>query len=277
MKGPLWLPYHNYAQHFQLYMHQRPTLNSTSLLLVILICSLCHQNSTAEVLLFSDSFDRADSTDINDSAGPDQSGELAPLPYTVVSTKGNENASIDAKQLRLNVPDNKGAQTRIVLDQNLVKAAQDMIAEGGFTVSMDVNLGTDWQGEFHGEYAFRLFLSSKKVVNSNIGIFNTFQALAIEIKGNGKYVIYSQGKKLAEGTIKDWNRQEANEIKLSVASDSFLKDEENMALLMVNNNPIAKDLAFKWTVNDDLYLGLEAGESSAAILDLTLKAENPTQ
>lgn len=277
MKGPLWLTYHNYTLHFQFYMHQHPTLYSTSLLLVILICSLSLQNSTAEVLLFSDSFDRADSTDINISAVPDQSGELAPLPYIVVRTKGNESTSIDSKQLSLNVPDNKGAQTRIVLDQNLVKAAQDMIAEGGFTVSMDVKMGTDWQGEFHGEYAFRFFLSSKKVVNSNIGIFNTFQALAIEIKGNGKYVIYSQGKKLAEGTINHWNRQEANEVKLSVSSESFLKDEENMALLMVNNNPIAKDLAFKWTANDDLYLGLEAGESSAAILDITLKAEAPTE
>lgn len=100
-----------------------------TLAIILLPASLCR----AEIL-FSDTFDRADSTDI-DALGTGMSGTLSPLSYVEAFEGSGVATSTQILSNQLNVAMGPGMSS-LFLDHNFTDAA--ILSADGFSVSMDV-------------------------------------------------------------------------------------------------------------------------------------------
>jgi hypothetical protein len=105
-------------------------------------------NANATVL-FSDSFDRANNTDI-DASSDGMGGTLSPLTYNEVFEGSGQASSIQVSSNQLNVAVGVGMSS-LYLDRNFTDAA--IISDGGFSISLDVTSITsadDWGNRFGG-------------------------------------------------------------------------------------------------------------------------------
>jgi len=100
-------------------------------LAVILVMTAVNARAT---VLFSDSYDRADMTDI-DASSVGMGGTLSPMVYQEVFEGSGQPSSIQVIGNRLNVARGVGMSS-MYLDHNFTDAS--ILAAGGFSMSMDV-------------------------------------------------------------------------------------------------------------------------------------------
>ena len=90
------------------------------------------------VTLFSDSFDRADSPDVNINSATNQAGAIAPLIYSSFSNNTATSSSISGNKALLSV-DGAG-QVRLVPQGNIAEGSA-LLSGGSFEISYTVDAG----------------------------------------------------------------------------------------------------------------------------------------
>jgi len=117
-------------------MTTRDRIRSLLVLAVIAIVSIAAQSTNAAVL-FSDTFDRTDSTDLNASTAG-KSGTLGNLTYTARTTESRVVLDIQNNTLRINGPAADGSFGGLVYinDHNFTDAG--IVSGRGFSISVDI-------------------------------------------------------------------------------------------------------------------------------------------
>lgn len=236
---------------------------------------------SAGALLFSDSFGRADSTNINAAAFVNQSGILAPLSYSTAVNNTSDDAEISANEALLNVDGN--GQLRLIPQVDLSDHSAALTENGGFEISCTVESGTDYSGSVHGSYAGSLILSQESIVaNAAAGAANVWHGLFVTIKGSGQVQVYSQGNSLLDLQITDWGSAALidsvnagqglgrHHVRLVVETDGFLTTSAPGFTLYINDLFVGST-NFSWKTSSDLNLGLEAFDYSARFDDLEIR------
>lgn len=216
-------------------------------------------------ILFSDSFDRADSADVNLNSAASQSGTVAPLSYGVFSNNTATSAVISNSKALVNV-DGSG-EVRLVPQYDFSDQSAAIVSAGGFEVSYTVSSGIDYAGTIHGTYASSLILSQKSIVeNAAAGSGNPWHGLFVKIQGNGQVGVYSQGATLLSAINGDysnsWLTGQENDVRVVVESDGFATTDANSFSLYINDVLVGSN-SFNWKSSNDLSIGLEAGNYSA--------------
>jgi hypothetical protein len=208
---------------------------------------------------------------VNLNSAVNQSGTVGSLDWDSYNNNGGTNPAISSSTL-FNATDGTGNSTsRAALDYDISDSSVAIVAGGGFEVSFTQTTGIGFTGSVHGGYGSSIFLSQSAIVKSASGTTNPWQGLALQIRGNGQVVIYSQGSQINTTTTASvWNLQGANDIRLVVATNGFLTTSTNSVSIYVNDTIVNSDLSFNWKSNDDVYLGLEAVAQSASFDNVTL-------
>lgn len=228
----------------------------------------------ADVLLFTDSFDRAAGTNVNDGAAANQSGTVAPLSYGVFANNTPATAAISGNKVKLNA-DGSG-QNRLALQYDFSDQAATIVSAGKFEVSYSVRGGVDYTNTTHGSYSSSLILSQKSTVESaSIGGGNIAQGLFVKIQGNGQVTAYSQGTTLLSKVNSNYDNAYViggtNNVRVVVDTDGFTTTVTNNFSLYINN-ALVGSADFKWKTANDLSVGLEAGEYSAEFDNLKIQS-----
>ena len=237
-------------------------------------------------VLFSDTFDRADSADINLNSAANQGGPLAPLQYAVVTNNTPDSSAISSNELFLGV-DGSG-QIRAVPEVDFSDHSALFTEYGGFEVSYTVDSGVDFPGTIHGSHSTSLILSQKSMVESAAGAGNPWHGLFVSIYGNGLVRAYSQGVLVLEVLVADWGTPELissvdagegigpHDVRLVVETDGFLTTSANTFKLYINDIFLGSS-SFAWKSSNDLGVGLEAFNYSARFDDLSISKIEPKQ
>jgi hypothetical protein len=219
-------------------------------------------------LLFSDSFDRANSTDINANSAASQSGSVAPLTYGVFATNTVVDTAIVGNRVLVSV-DGAGAQ-RFVPNTNFASAA--VAAEGGFEISYTVKTGVDFTGTVQGNHAHNLYLGQKSIVEGNSSVANSFYSLVVTLSGNGLFSVRSQGATLFSNVAATgFNVRGDNDVRLVVDTDSFAAANENSFSLYINE-VLMGSTNFAWRAANDLRFGFEAVNYAAEFDNLQIQS-----
>ncbi len=226
-----------------------------------------------DLTLFSDTFDRADSSDINLNAADTQSGPLAPLTYEVFANNTPNVSAVSSNEVLLEV-DGSG-NLRFTPQVDLSDSSAAIVAAGGFEISCTVDSGVDYQGTVHGQYGIDLILSQASMVAGVAsGAANTGQGLFVTIAGNGQVKVNSQGVNLLTAVNSDygsaWRVGQPNGVRLVVATDGFLTTSSNAFTLYINEVEVGSS-NFNWKTSSDLGIGLEAVSYSARFDDLLVQ------
>jgi hypothetical protein len=238
-------------------------------------------------VLFSDTFNRADSEDINLNSAANQDGPIAPLQYGVFVNNTTNVSAISTNELFLSV-DGSGL-IRSVPQVDLSDSSALLSEYGGFEVSYTVDSGVDYVGSVHGNYSSSLILSSDGIVqNAGAGAGNPWHGLYVTIKGNGQVLVYSQATQLLDLTVLDWGTPAltnsvaaglgigAHDVRLVVETDGFGTTTTNTFTLYINNLLVGSD-DFNWKSANNLSLGLEAASYSARFDNLVISKIEPEQ
>jgi hypothetical protein len=235
---------------------------------ICLISLLALGSSQAATVLFTDSFNRADNTDINLNSAADQSGTIGAQSYTE-HTNSATDPQISGGRLVLG----PGTQSRAALDYNLFGSAAAITGDGAFEVAYTVNPGVSWTTGPHGGYNFRTYLSQGSVAKSTTVTTNTFQSLALEVRGNGQVLLYSQGATPLFDTFASvWNTRADNSVRIWVETDGFSTTSNNTASIFINDTLVGSAQAFNWKTANDVYLALEATNQSSSFENLSITA-----
>lgn len=251
-------------------------------LLVMMLLALGGSLEAQVVTLFSDSFDRADSADINLNSAANQAGAIAPLIYSSFSNNTATSSSISGNKALLSV-DGAG-QVRLVPQGNIAEGSALLSRPGGsFEISYTVDAGVDYGGSVHGGYSSSLILSQESILeNPSAGLGNPWHGLFVTIYGDGKVKVYSQGVSLLNLVVQDWGTPElvasvtnglgigAHDVRLVVDTDGFGTTTTNTFTLYINNILVGSD-DFNWKSSDNLSLGLEAANYSARFDNLHIQ------
>jgi hypothetical protein len=238
---------------------------------ICLLSLLALGSSQAATVLFTDSFNRADNTDINLNSAVDQSGTIGAQLYTEHTTVGATDPQISGGRLLLG----PGTQSRAALDYNLFGSAAAITGDGAFEVAYTVNPGVSWTSGAHGSYGFRTYISQASVAKSTILTTNTNQSLALEVRGNGQVLLYSQNATpLFNVTLaaSGWNTRADNSVRILVDTDGFSTTSNNTASIFINDTLVGSAQAFNWKTNNDVYLALEAYSQSSSFENLSITA-----
>jgi hypothetical protein len=237
-------------------------------------------------VLFSDTFDRADSSDVNLNSAANQSGSLAPLTYAVFSNNTPNVSAISSNEVLLSVDGNGGL--RLVPQVDLSDSSAAIVEAGGFEVSYNVDSGVNFTNTIHGSYTSSLILSQESMVESAIGNANPWHGLFVSIFGNGQVRVYSQGAILLDAALEDWGTQElidsrdatngigAHIVRLVVETDGFETTSANTFKLHINDLFVGS-ASFNWKTSSDLSVGLEALIYSAQFDNVEISMIAPEQ
>ena len=220
--------------------------------------------------LFDDSYDRADSSDVNADAVACQSGTVAPLDYNFFSNNAEAFSAISSHRVLLDVGDSGIA--RLVPLYNFSDQEVSVGTVDAFEVSYAVHAGVNYTGTIHGTYYSSLILSQQGMVeNTSTGPANSWYGLFIRIQGNGQLTVSSQGTTIIAAQNLDYGNAyiagQQNYIRAVVEPVGFEVEDVNTISLYVND-VLAGSANFSWKRAGDLYLGLEAGNYSAEFDDL---------
>jgi hypothetical protein len=222
---------------------------------------------SAQITLFYDTFNRADNTDINADSAANQSGTIGAQLYTE-HTNSATDPQISGGRLLLG----PGTQSRAALDYNLFGSAATITGLGAFEVAYTVNPGVSYELTTHGSYNFRTYLSQGSISKSTTGTASTFQGLAVEVRGNGQVLMYSQGSQINTTTNASvWNTQADNSVRILVETDGFSTTSTNTASIFINNTLVSAQ-TFNWKTANDVYLALEATNQSSSFENLSITA-----
>ncbi len=232
-----------------------------------------------DLTLFADTFDRADSADVNLNSATNQSGALAPLTYAVYTNATPNVSAISSNEVLLGV-DGSG-NIRLAPQVNLSDSAAAIVDAGGFEISYTVDAGIDYPGTVHGSYSTALILSQASMVaGASSGAANTWQGLYITIAGNGQVRINSQGISLFNLQRSEYGDAfqvgDPNDVRLAVETDGFLNTSSNTFTLYINEVEVASTNFF-WKASNDLGLALEAISYSALFDNLEISRMAPPQ
>jgi hypothetical protein len=232
-----------------------------------------------DLTLFGDTFDRADSTDVNLNSAANQSGLLAPLTYGVYTNATPSVSAISSNEVLLEVDGSGNIRLAPLVDLSDSGAA--IVGVGGFEISYTVDAGIDFLGTVHGQYSTALILSQASMVaGAASGAANSFQGLYITIAGNGQVRINSQGASLfnLERSEYDnaWQVGDPNDVRLTVETDGFLNTSSNLFTLYINEVEVCSTNFF-WKTSNDLGFALEAISYSALFDNLKLSKLAPPQ
>jgi xylan 1,4-beta-xylosidase len=240
---------------------------------VIVFClfGICSAGQT--LMLFSDSFDRADSPDVNAGAEANQSGTVAPLEYGSFSNSPANSVSISGGRGLLTV-DGDGV-ARIVPQYNFSDQSLSVSSVELFEVSYAVHAGLNYTGTVHGSYASSLILAQESIAESTTtGLTNPWYGLYAKIQGNGQVTVYSQGAKLLAAVNADYGNAyrvgQENQVRVAVDTDGFTTADLNTFSLYINETLVGS-ADFYWKRSDDLYVALEAASYSAEFDDLQVQ------
>ncbi len=228
-------------------------------------------------MLFGDSFDRADASDINAGAAANQNGTLAPLTYSSFSNNTATSSSISGDRALLRVD---GAGSVRLVPQFDFSSQGAILAFGGtFEVSYTVDAGVDYPGTVHGSYAGSLVLSQEGIAeNASAGSANLWHGLFVTIQGNGQVTVRSQGTTLLTAVNADYGNAyhvgSTNRVRVVVETDGFLTTSANTFSLYVNNTRVGTN-SFHWKTSNDVSLGLGAVNYSAEFDDLQVQMVPP--
>ncbi len=238
-------------------------------------------------VLFSDTFNRADSADINLNSAANQDGPIAPLQYGVFVNNTTNVSAISTNELFLSV-DGSG-QIRSVPQVDFSDYSALLTEYGGFEVSYTVDSGVDYGGSVHGNYSSSLILSQDGIAeNAAAGTGNPWHGLFVAIKGNGQVDVRSQGTQLLDLTVFDWGTPAltnsvdaglgigAHDVRLVIETDGFGTTTTNTFTLYINNLLVGSD-DFNWKSANNLSLGLEAANYSARFDNLDISKIEPEQ
>lgn len=223
---------------------------------------------SAQITLFYDTFNRADNTDINADSAANQSGTIGAQLYTE-HTNSATDPQISGGRLLLG----PGTQSRAALSYNLSNSAAAITGEGGFEVAYTVNPGVSYESTTHGSYNFRTYLSQQSIAESVIVPTNAFQSLALEVRGNGQVLLYSQSSTpLFNVFASVWNIRNDNVIRIQVDTNGFSTTSTNTASIFINDTLVGSAQTFNWTKANDVYLALEASNQSSTFENLSITA-----
>lgn len=240
-------------------------MKKISLILPTLLLPALHL--LGATILFTDSFNRADNTDINLNSAVDQSGTIGAQLYTEHTTVGATDPQISGGRLLLGPV----GQSRAALDYNFFGSAAAITGDGAFEVAYTVNPGVSYVGTTHGSYSFRTYLSQGSIAKSTNATANAFQGLAVEVRGNGHVLVYSQGPQINTTTTASvWNTQADNSVRILVETDGFSTTSSNTASIFINDTLVGSALAFNWKTANDVYLALEATNQSSSFENLSI-------
>jgi hypothetical protein len=232
---------------------------------------------SAQITLFHDTFNRANDTDINLNSAADQSGTIGAQLYDEFTGTGATDPQISGGRLLLgpgtgNQPAN---QSRAALDYNLFGSAATITGLGAFEVAYTVNPGVSYEGpeNGHGTYSFRTYISQASVSKALTATGSTFQSLAVEVRGNGQVLMYSEGSQINTTTTASvWNTQADNSVRILVETNGFSTSSTNTASIFINDTLVGSARTFDWTKADDVYLALEATNQSSSFENLSITA-----
>lgn len=225
----------------------------------------------ASPLLFADSFDRADSTNVSAGASANQYGDLSPADYETVASDSFGLSSISGQVVRLN----SDALTRLVPQFNISDQSDAIAAAGGFSISYSVDAGVDYPGTVHGSYASSLILSQEGIAeNPGAATGNTWHGLYAKIAGNGQVRVYLQGVLVFVVNNADygnaWMAGQWNNVRLDVETDGFLTTSTNVFSLYINNAEVCST-NLNWKTANDLSVAWEADMYSAEFDNLQVR------
>lgn len=221
--------------------------------------------SSSGDVLFSDSFDRIDSADVNLGSASNQEGIFAPLTYDVFANNTPNVSAVSSNELLLSV-DGSG-NIRAVPQVDLSDQGAAIAAAGGFEIAYRVNAGVDFTNVYHSAYFTSLILGQEGIVeNAGTGSANAYYGLFVTIFGNGAVRAYSQGTNLLDVVNADYGNAyltgQPNAVRLIVETDGILTSCSNRFTLYINDVEVGSSNFF-WKTSNDLSLALEAANYSA--------------
>lgn len=240
--------------------------------LCVLLMLAISLSVSADVILFSDNFNRSDNTDIDAGAPTGMGGYLMPMIY-VESFEGSGTAdSIQVIGGKLQMATGNGMSS-MYLDHNFVDA--EILESGGFTVLLDVvqiSGGDDPANRFGG---FGIGLTEAEAAAANDSGSGT--ALRCMANGTGANVVSDFYIDLAlDGVLRAWSgntllsavnvNASQGQIRVDFLMPGFAAGQTVVARVYFNGR--CQDVvSFTWDHTDQNYVGLSARATNYVRMD----------
>ena len=223
-------------------------------------------------LLFNDSFDRADATDISAST-TGMSGPLSPLSYNEHFEGSGAASSIQILSNQLNIAVGAGMSS-LYVDHNFID--QDILAADGFSVSLDVTGITSADDVTNRFGGFGIGCTESEVMNAEDAFDDDMETLRPDTgsSGAGQGVADFYIDLALDAQVRVWN----NGLRLAVLpvddftgtiSADFVCEDFNAGttvyVTVYYNGTEIFDTTFQWDNTDSNYIGISGRTAGAGV------------
>jgi len=216
-------------------------------LCIVILTSVVFAPMAFGQTIFSDDFNRADSTTLGTDWSQDNNGT-------------NAEASISTNELLLSAPALTD-ESRAIVNIDISGSSAAILPAGGFEISFDFTPGVDYTTGVHGGYGLQVYLGPEAFVsNAGAGFGNNNHGLRYQIRGNGSVFMRDENGDVTNSSVSGWTNLAPTTFNLVVNTDTFgTNGGTNSATLTVGGNTVFSDVSFgQWTTADDLFFAVEA-------------------